>query len=122
MGSPILVGLSKSRRVKPGAAAQHYIVLYCIVLYCIRCSSRRKVEKCSFVRVTAVSVRFVRQFNALGNPLLTVQYGTVQQCSPVWSMTYTVTSTGADLLHAVTLSRCTLRVAHLPADVACLHR
>ena len=30
----------------------------------------------------------------------------VQQCSPVWSMTYTVTSTGADLLHAVTLSRC----------------
>ena len=34
MGSPILVGLSKSRRVKPGAAAQHY-ALYCIVLYCI---------------------------------------------------------------------------------------
>ena len=55
-------------------AARHYIVFYFIVLYCIRCSSRRKVEKCSFVRVTAVSVRFVRQFNALGNPLLTVQY------------------------------------------------
>ena len=61
---------SKSEARRSGAAAALY---YCIVLYCIRCSSRRKVEKCSFVRVTAVSVRFVRQFNALGNPLLTVQ-------------------------------------------------
>ena len=109
MGSPILVGLSKSRRVKPGAAAQrrHYIVLYCIVLYCIRCSSRRKVEKCSFVRVTAVSVRFVRQFNALGNPLLTVQYF-VQERKDVWQMrAREVPEEGS---------------RHLPADVACLHR
>ena len=47
MGSPILVGLSKSRRVKPGAAAQrrHYIiVLYCIVFAALREERSRNVR------------------------------------------------------------------------------
>ena len=79
MGSPILVGLSKSRRVKPGAAAQHYIVLYCIVLYCIVFAALRE-ERSRNVRSFELQLfRFdlcVNLINALGNPLLTVQFST----------------------------------------------
>ena len=74
MGSPILVGLSKSRRVKPGAAAQrrHYIiVLYCIVFAALREERSRNVR--SFELQLFRFDLCVNLINALCNPLLTVQ-------------------------------------------------
>ena len=105
MGSPILVGLSKSRRVKPGAAAQHYIVLYCIVFAALREERSRNVR--SFELQLFRFDLCVNLINALGNPLLTVQYF-VQERKDVWQMrAREVPEEGS---------------RHLPADVACLHR
>ena len=56
---------------KPGAAAQHYIVLYCIVFAALREERSRNVR--SFELQLFRFDLCVNLINALCNPLLTVQ-------------------------------------------------